>query len=139
MHFKLEKNSMPVGIDTINYAVGFATDNGAYLDFTNNIGKDVEFSEKSWRVALDLGTHARMQAFRDVSEREIAEANLKLMPGFRFSWYYTGVDFNPDPLLDFPIWTNNYKYSKNNLYFIREALNSRYKYTYMYYNLVLDF
>ena len=37
--------------------------------------------------------------FRDVND--ISESNQKLMPGFRFSWNYTGVDFDPDPRPDF--------------------------------------
>ena len=60
---------------------------------------------------------------REASNLEISETNLKLMPGFRLSWYYTGMVFKPDPLLDFPIWKNNHKYSKFNKDFIREAKN----------------
>ena len=58
---------------------------------------------------------------RDVSDREIAEANLKSMPGFRLSWYYTGMDFEPDPLMDFPIFNFRPEYSKLNEEFVREV------------------
>ena len=33
----------------------------------------------------------RVGANRRVSDREISEANLQMMPGFRYSWYYTGI------------------------------------------------
>ena len=59
--------------------------------------------------------------YREVNDREISEANLKLMPGFRLSWYYTGNVFKPDPLLDFPIWKKSHKQSKFNKDFNREA------------------
>lgn len=57
---------------------------------------------------------------RDVSDREIAEAKLNKMPGFRLSWYYTGMDYKPDPIKNFPIWKNQKLDTLNNE-FVREV------------------
>ena len=119
LHFKVEKLSMPVlgGFDDI--AVSDESYDNSY------IAKKLNIFEKSFTPPANHEGIQFIDSRREASDREIAEANLKLMPGFRLSWYYTGVDFNPDPLLDFPIWANNYKFSKNNYYFIREALNQK--------------
>ena len=124
-HFKLEKKSLPEGIDSYGYST-FVTGKYQYLDYHSTlIRKGAEFSETSWRVIADLTSDgngslvervAGMEAYRRVSEREIAEANLKLMPGFKFSWYYSGMDSNLDPLIDSPFKNTNK--TKN---FIREV------------------
>ena len=120
LHFKLEKLALPVfgGYETILVSVQ-DEEYGTFLD-TN-----VEFFQQSFSPPITNNNPNKqsrsIQTYREVSDREISEANLELMPGFRLSWYYTGMDFKPDPLLDFPLWKENHKYSKFNKDFIREA------------------
>ena len=119
LHFKLEKLSLPVlgGYDEF-----VISDDSTDKVF---VAKKLKIIDKSYTPPVSKGLKGIqwIDTRREVSDREIAEANLKLMPGFKLSWYYTGMDFNPDPLLDFPIWKNNDKYSKNNKNFIRKVLN----------------
>ena len=58
---------------------------------------------------------------RDVSEGELSGMDMDMMPGFRLSWYYTGMEFTPDPLMEFPIFSDNYEYSKYNIDFVRKV------------------
>ena len=38
-----------------------------------------------------------------VSDSAIDEMDMDdQMPGFKFSWYYTGMEFTPDSLMEFP-------------------------------------
>ena len=67
-----------------------------------------------------FGSLFSMKAF--LSEMEISDANLQMMPGFRLSWYYTGIDFKADPLLEYPVMLEDYTIQyKDNKEFIREA------------------
>ena len=84
LHFKLEKLSLP-GFDDIGFDVTLAID------------KDVKFFDTSFTPP---GGVQYIDNFRFVNKKEIADLNLKLMPGFQFSWYYTGVDFDPENILD---------------------------------------
>ena len=77
--------------------------------------------ETWYRMENDLSR--KFWTMRSVTDKEILEANLQMMPGFRLSWYYSGIDLKPDPLLDYPVFNGNtftYQY-KNNKEFIREA------------------
>ena len=39
-----------------------------------------------------------------VSDSAINEMDMDdQMPGFKFSWYYTGIEFTPDPLMELPM------------------------------------
>ena len=100
LHFKIEN----VNLEVVNDATGFGT--GKDL-MSLPIDKDVRFFEKK---NTPPGRIQYLDSFRFLSDKEIAEANLKLMPGFRFSWHYTGVDFDPDPYLDI-INTTIYDYT----------------------------
>ena len=75
------------------------------------------------RMINDLSRQFR--AFRIVTDKDISEANLQMMPGFRVSWFYTGIDVIPDSSLEYPVEVGNgntYSYQyKNNKEFIREA------------------
>ena len=78
--------------------------------------------EWAWRqMQADLSR--LVWAHRYVNDKEISEAKLQMMPGFRVSWYYTGNDLKQDPLLEYPMmdkkdWTIEFKDNKE---FIREA------------------
>jgi len=78
--------------------------------------------KKTWhRMETDLLRQFR--AYRSVTNKEIYEANLQMMPGFRLSWYYSGIDIDPEPLFEYPErfkdWSVQYK---DNREFIREAI-----------------
>ena len=36
---------------------------------------------------------------RDVSSEDVETQKLDVMPGFRFSWWYTGAEVTPDPFV----------------------------------------
>ena len=105
LHFKIEN----LNLDGIGDSTGFGYGTGLSAQ---PIDKDVDFFEKSFtpprgepcvgciRIDDKRAPVQFLSLFRFVTDKEIAEANLKLMPGFRFSWYYTGMDFSPDPVLD---------------------------------------
>ena len=38
-----------------------------------------------------------MQLERDVHPADVMRQKLDLMPGFRFTWYYSGMDVKPEP------------------------------------------
>ena len=64
-----------------------------------------------------------------VSDREISEANLQMMPGFRYSWYYTGIDYH---LLNSYDEDKKYK-TEINQHFAREAnKNSSYPMSHLF-------
>ena len=72
---------------------------------------------------MEIDLSRKFYALTSFTDKEISEANLQMMPGFRLSWYYSGIDLKPDPLLDYPVFNGNtltYQY-KNNKEFIREA------------------
>ena len=39
----------------------------------------------------------KFELFRDVSSEDVDKMELEMMPGFRFSWWYTGAEVTPDP------------------------------------------
>ena len=43
-----------------------------------------------------------------------------LMPGFRLSWYYTGMEFTPDPLMKFPEFEYEFKYYKDEFKYYKD-------------------
>ena len=121
LHFKIEKLHLPVrgGIDDF-ISQDQNSDGLRYLD--KNTIQQISFSPPA--IIDGSGTTSSLRFInnrREASNLEISETTLKLMPGFRLSWYYTGLDFKSDPLLEFPIWKNNHKFSKFNKDFIREA------------------
>ena len=75
------------------------------------------------RMKIDLSREFRFAREIRMSDMEISEANLQMMPGFRLRWNYTGIDLKLDPLLEYPVqnrrdWTVEFRDNKE---FIREA------------------
>ena len=49
-------------------------------------------------------TPRRINIISTVSDSAINEMDMDdQMPGFKFSWYYTGMEFTPDPLMELPM------------------------------------
>ena len=115
LFFKIEQLSLLGGFDKI-----MVFKNGVDLQMF-----DANLLDISFNPPISNTSNGQYQNFqylyqlRDVSDREIAEANLRLMPGFRLTWYYTGIDFKPKPFKD------NLKYDKINKDFIREVFFSK--------------
>ena len=100
LHFKIENLNLQVQND----ATGFGT---GKIITSLPIDKDLDSFEKK---ITPPGRIQFLDSFRFINDKDINEANLKLMPGFRFSWHYTGVDFNPDPYINI-INTTKYEYT----------------------------
>ena len=58
----------------------------------------------------DVETGTFIKLSRDVSSEEVEAQKLDVMPGFRFSWWYTGLKIPPD---------NTFKDDELNKYFVR--------------------
>ena len=95
LHFKLEKMSLTglVYMDGLGYLADDKTN--AYTNFTppghTSRDYDIFFLQR-------------------VSSEVVEQQNLDLMPGFRFSWWYTGAEVTPDPI---------YKHDEISKYFVR--------------------
>ena len=115
LHLKIERLILPVlgGFDDLAVSI-YEKTRLVDVEFNYNYTPPTSIPAKGLQM---------LTTSRDISDGEIAEANLKLMPGFQLSWYYTGMDFKPDPLMDFPIWRNQEKYSKLNKEFVREVFS----------------
>ena len=117
LHIKLERLPFLLG--------GYAHDEIMVTDKNGGQIVAVNLLDKSYTppTSQSLGyTHQIIHSLRDIIGREISNANIKIMPGFRLSWYYTGLDFKPDPLLDFQFFSDDdLKYSKLNKDFSRES------------------
>ena len=110
LHFNLEKISM--------------TGLSKGWDITNVNGRSLEAGLKS--VSVDFNPPAGAEGYREVLlARKIEEdsINIKMesMPGFRLSWYYTGLGDNVTP----DSW---YSYSQENQLFIRSVRVSFYRF-----------
>ena len=47
-------------------------------------------------LVSDAGSNVRyIKLDRKVTEADVRKQRLKMMPGFRFKWYYSGKDVNP--------------------------------------------
>ena len=82
LHFKVEKVSMTglaSGSKDKMYGLGDldADQTTAYTNFTPTRSRYMSLS-------------------RDVSSEEVETQKLNLMPGFRFSWWYSGAEFTPE-------------------------------------------
>ena len=98
MHFKVEKVSMKGlargskdNVDVELLGSLDADQTTAYKNYTSRVWREIEVT-------------------RDVSSEDVETQMLKLMPGFRFSWWYTGAEFTPD---------NKYKDNEINRQFVR--------------------
>ena len=116
LHFKLEKLTLPVATGFDDMAI---SDDEVY-EGLSIVDPDAKLVYKSFNPPTGTGKQV-LDANREITDSEIADLNMNMMPGFQFSWYYTGIDFTPDPLLDFPAWKKLDVYLIRNNDFIREA------------------
>ena len=107
MHFKVEKVSM-TGLVRQSLAVpGKDSIDRVWVD---NFGF-LEFGQTTaYQNYIPCCSLRFIALRRDVSSEDVGTQKLKLMPGFRFSWWYTGAEFTPD---------NKYKDNEINRQFVR--------------------
>ena len=100
LHIKLEKLSLPLSVG--HDAIVLSDKNESKQSGFKTEGLAVNLLEKTYTPPTSQNSldHKLIKTKRMVSDYQISEANLKQMPGFRLSWYYTGLDFQPDPLHD---------------------------------------
>ena len=99
LHFKLDKLSM-TGL--------VRSRNERFLVKRHPVGADQ--TSLYTNLSMDPYGSKRIELARDVSAEEVEAQKLVGMPGFRFSWWYTGIKVIPD---------HKYKYSKNTRQFVR--------------------
>ena len=89
LHIKLEKVSMKEltkeSSDYMQMDLWRHEDDIYYENFTSP-GEGLYFMD-----------FKHIELYRDVSFEEVETQDLDLMPGFKFSWWYTGTDFTPGP------------------------------------------
>ena len=99
LHFKLDKLSM----------TGLVRGrNERFLVKRQPVGSDLTSLYRN--ISMDPYESKTIELVRDVSTGEVEAQKLDVMPGFRFTWWYSGAEVIPD---------NKYKYSKNTRYFVR--------------------
>ena len=83
-----------------------------------NLKRDVTFFQESFTPpGRNLDTwmpYRSLRIIQVISDSDINEMDTDdQMPGFRFTWYYTGMEFTPEPLMEFPEIEYIYEYSKS--------------------------
>ncbi len=87
LHFKLEKASMT--------GLASGSEDTVYMDGLGNL--DADQTTAYTNFTPPGGEYGRsMNLIRDVSSEEVESQRLDLMPGFRFSWWYSGAEVTPD-------------------------------------------
>ena len=92
-----------------------------WFDYDTNLKRDVTFFQESFTPpGRNLETwmpYRSLRIIQVISDSGINEMNTDdQMPGFKFSWYYTGMEFTPEPLMKFPEFeyeTEEIKYYKD--------------------------
>ena len=84
LHFKVEKVSM----------TGLKKGSRDEVDMnSNNLDADQTFTYKNFTPPERFNY---MRLLRDVSSEDVEKQKLDKMPGFRFTWWYTGLEVAPD-------------------------------------------
>ena len=81
LHFDLEKLSLN---DLTNGKVSF------YLSKVYDINENTKYAYQNYTPPGSSEKYLKLE--RKVSVEEVRNQKLELMPGFRFSWYYSGVE-----------------------------------------------
>ena len=102
LHFKLEKVSM----------IGLSTGSQDNFDFDMNLEDLLDADQTTvYTNFTPPGLFRTLSLERDVSSEEVNQQKLDVMPGFRFSWWYSGVpEITPD---------NGFKYYEHTKLFVR--------------------
>ena len=104
LHFKVEKVSMTGLASNSKDKVRMAMGDGLGL---GNLDADQTTAYKNFTPS---GNTKRMDLSRDVSSEDVEAQRLDLMPGFKFSWWYTGAEITP---------YNKFKDNEMNKQFVR--------------------
>ena len=91
LHFEIERLSFPLPSGYDNF---FGPDNINIVSPKKKKLFNISVSPPARGDHLLAGRALR----GGIGDKEISEANLQKMPGFRVKWNYTGIDFEPDPL-----------------------------------------
>ena len=86
-----------------------------YVTGRGFVGYGVEIAYKSFNYSPLAENFYNIQLSRDYSQTDVAKQELDLMPGFRVTWHYSGLEVEP--------WT---KYYNDNKAFVRN--NSNFKF-----------
>ena len=88
LHFDLEKITMK-GLST--------GEDKLTLSNVENIGTDTQFFSKNYTPGIGFyGAHEYIRLTRNVVFEDVEKQRLDLMPGFKLSWHYTGMEVKPD-------------------------------------------
>ena len=99
LHFKMEKVSM----------TGLASGSEDKVNIEgNDLVADQTTAYTNFTPPSEYGRY--MSLVRDVSSDDVETQRLDVMPGFRFSWWYSGAEVTPD---------NKYKDNEMNKHFVR--------------------
>ena len=101
LHFKMEKLSLS----------GLSSDSVEtfYMESTDDL--DLENQTTAYTNFTPPGAFYRsMSLVRDISSKHAKQIKMDMMPGFKFSWWYTGAAVTPKPI---------YKNDENNKQFVR--------------------
>ena len=95
LHFKIEKVSMT--------GLGRGSKNSVVID-----RKNVDVDQTSlYTNFTPPGNQRSISLYRDVSTVDVEIQKLDVMPGFKFSWWYTGGEVSPDPVFKEEIITKH--------------------------------
>ena len=88
LHFKLEKVHI-TDLDTSVFG---------YMSVLNLVGNDLTnvYTNFTPPAKEEYTKYRYFSYFQRLSPREVETMNLDVMPGFRFSWWYTGAELIPD-------------------------------------------
>ena len=89
LHLKLEKVSMT--------GLASGSEDRVYFSLSDGLGLHADQTTVYTNVTPPTSNTFRyMSLSRDVSSEDVETQKLDLMPGFRFSWWYTGAEVRPD-------------------------------------------
>ena len=66
-----------------------------YMEGLGVLDADQTTAYTNFTPPADWTDNKYMRLTRHVSSEDVETQNLNLMPGFRFSWWYTGVEVTP--------------------------------------------
>ena len=100
LHFEIEKVSMKdlsTGTDL------FSVSERIFSGRNGEIDEDIKYMTKNFTPpgATDIWGNVRDESWilltRSVTMHDVKKQNLDLMPGFRLTWYYSGIEVQPPP------------------------------------------
>ena len=117
LHYIVEKISMKSltvkeqwqGVDEM---YSYVNGGDVYLyDPHNPVDEDQTYLNLNFTAPKE--NYYRLRLYREVFMDDVKKQNLEMMPGFRFSWYYSGIEAKPD---------NRFSNKDNSKMFVRDKL-----------------